>query len=66
MPSVISGFFRRKARKFAAGENRQAGVNARSRVGRAGVPVEQGHFAEKLADAQFRRVWCRNRQRPSR
>jgi hypothetical protein len=47
------GIFAQKRAEIRPGQNGQPANDARSRIGRASMPIEQGHFPEKVAGVHF-------------
>ena len=52
-PERDIGILAQKSAEVRPGQNRQAAIHPRRRVGRTGVPIEQGHFPEKVSIVHF-------------
>ena len=52
-PERDIGILAQKSAEVRPGQNGQAAIHSRRRVGRTGVPIEQGHFPEKVSIVHF-------------
>ena len=52
-PERDIGIFAQKRAEVRPGQDGQPTIHARRRIGRASVPIEQGHFPEKVAVVHF-------------